>query len=237
MIRVMLVEDDPMVAELNRLYLQRVGGFEVVAWARGAEEALARLGQGGVDLLLLDVFMPGPSGMDLLAEVRRIGTALDVIFVTASRDPATLGRALQLGAVDYLIKPFGFERLKQALDHYRETRRIIQSGQPLSQEDLDRRLGRAVPEAAPEGLPKGLDRHTLDRILAALQELPAGAPGVSSEELAGRVGLSRVSVRKYLEFLCGLKVLRREAVYGTPGRPLHRYRLQPAHLPELRRYQ
>ncbi|WP_257312604.1 response regulator [Geothrix fuzhouensis] len=237
MIRVLLVEDDPMVAELNRMYLSRVPGFETVASARSTAEALELLRSHTVDLLLLDIFMPGQSGIELMESIRRQGLDVDVIFVTAARDAATIDRALKLGAVDYLIKPFEFERLKQALDRYGETRRLIRDGQTLDQAELDKRLARRTPEGRrAEGLPKGLDRNTLDKVLQAISAWPETTPWFTSEEIGQLVGISRVSVRKYFEFLSTLKVLRMEPGYGTGGRPVHRFLLQKAYLREAKRY-
>lgn len=237
MIRVLLVEDDPMVAQLNRTYLGRVEGIETVGAVRSAAEALALLRAQPVDLLLLDIFMPGQSGLELMDEIRAKGLAVDVIFVTAARDTATLDRALKLGAMDYLIKPFAFERLEAALERYRETRRMIRRGEVLDQAELDRRLARRSAEGRKaEGLPKGLDRSTLDRVLKAVADRPPEAPWFTSEEIAQQVGLSRVSVRKYFEFLSGLKVLRMEPGYGTGGRPVHRFQFQRAYLGEAQRF-
>jgi CitB family two-component system response regulator MalR len=237
MIRVLLVEDDPMVAELNRMYLSRVPGFETVASARSAAEALELVRTHTVDLLLLDIFMPGQSGLELMEEIRRQALDVDVIFVTAARDAATIDRALKLGAVDYLIKPFEFERLKQAFERYGETRRLIRDGQALDQTELDKRLARRPAEdRKAEGLPKGLDRNTLDKVLQAIAAWPGNLPWFTSEEIGQQVGISRVSVRKYFEFLCTLKVLRMEPGYGTGGRPVHRFLLQRTYLREAQRF-
>ena len=237
MIRVLLVEDDPMVAELNRIYLGRVSGFETVASVRSASEALELLRTRPVDLLLLDIFMPGQSGLELMEEIRRQALEVDVIFVTAARDTATIGRALKLGAVDYLIKPFEFERLKQALEHYRETNPLFRGGQALDQTELDKRLARQPAQGRMgEGLPKGLDRNTLDKVLQAISVWPGNPPWFTSEEIGQQVGISRVSVRKYFEFLCSLKVLRMEPGYGTGGRPVHRFLLQKTYLREAQRF-
>ena len=237
MIRVLLVEDDPMVAELNRIYLGRVGGFETVASVRSASEAMQVLQSRPVDLLLLDIFMPGHNGLELMEEIRRQTLDVDVIFVTAARDATTIGKALKLGAVDYLIKPFEFERLKQALERYQETHRLIRGGQTLDQTELDQRFARRPTEGrAAEGLPKGLDRNTLDKVLQAIAARPEEPAWFTSEEVAQLVGISRVSVRKYFEFLCTLKVLRMEPGYGTGGRPVHRFLLQKSYLQEARRF-
>jgi CitB family two-component system response regulator MalR len=237
MIRVVLVDDEPMVAELNRIYVERVPEFKVVATARSAAEGLQALQSQPVDLLLLDIFMAGQTGMDLMAEIRRLNLDVDVIFVTAARDAQTIGKALKLGAVDYLIKPFEFERLQQALEGYRATHRLVRTGQSLSQTELDAALSRRAREAPGEtGLPKGLDRATLTRICQAILDLPGDSPWFRSGDLVGRVGISRVSVRKYLEFLCGRKVLRMEPGYGGMGRPVHRFCLPPAQVEDLRRF-
>jgi len=237
MIRVLLVEDDPMVAELNRMYLSRVEGFDTVASLRTAPEALDLLRERPVDLLLLDIFMPGQSGIELMGEIRKLGLDVDVIFVTAARDTATIDRALKLGAVDYLIKPFEFERLKQALELYRESRHMIRRGEALDQAELDKRLARRPAGARKgEALPKGLDRNTLEKVLKAITDWPEASPWFTSEEIGHQVGISRVSVRKYFEFLGSLKVLRMEPGYGTGGRPVHRFQFQKAYLREAQRY-
>lgn len=237
MIQVLLVEDDPMVAELNRLYVDRVGGFETVASVRNGQAAMAVLQGRKIDLVLMDIFMPGPNGMELLSAIRGSDLDVDVIFVTAARDTKTISRALKLGAMDYLIKPFEFERMKQALEHYRETHRLMLEAHPASQADLDRVFTRPLP--APQGgeaLPKGLDRTRLAIVWKAIQQRVSGAEDFTCEDLTAAVGISRVSIRKYLEFLCTLQVLRMEPGFGTIGRPVHRYRVHPSHVPVLSRF-
>lgn len=236
MIRVLLVEDDPMVAELNRLYVNRVEGFETVASARSAQEAQIILEGREIDLILLDIFMAGESGVELLTRIRAQAMDVDVIFVTAARDTRTIGKAMKLGAVDYLIKPFAFERLKQALETYQETHRRMSKDHPVTQTELDLFLGRRAASRNDQPLPKGLDRVTLERVCKAIFEWPKATPWFTSEEISGTIGISRVSVRKYCEFLCGLKVLKMEHGYGAVGRPTHRYALQKAYLEEAWRF-
>jgi CitB family two-component system response regulator MalR len=237
LIKVLLVEDDPMVAELNRAYVERVGGFEIVASVGNGPAALEFLRGHPVDLILLDIFMAGPTGIDLLAEIRQRSLDIDVILVTAARDTKTIGKALKLGAVDYLIKPFEFERLKQALDNYRETHGVMHDEHPVSQAELDKVLIRQPADsAARDQLPKGLDRHTLERLCQVILARPEKKRWFTSEELSGPIGISRVSVRKYIEFLCSIKVLRMEPVYGGTGRPVHRFTVQDAYRDEFRRF-
>ncbi|MDR3670622.1 MAG: response regulator [Holophaga sp.] len=234
MIRVLLVEDDPMVAELNRHYVNRVEGFEIAASVENAQQAKQVLRERKVDLILLDISMAGQSGVDLLAEIRSQALEVDVIFVTAARDTRTVSTALKLGAVDYLIKPFEFERLKQALEAYRETHRRMSMDDPVSQTELDLVMGRrGSGSRADQALPKGLDRITLERVCKVIFEWPKETPWFTCDEIAEPIGISRVSVRKYCEFLCGLKVLKMENAYGSVGRPIHRFTVQKAYVDEV----
>lgn len=222
MIKVLIVEDDPMVAEFNRRYLKQIEGFELVSAVQTGDQALKVLQEKEVDLILLDIFLPGINGLELLAKIRETGREADVILVTAARDVQTIKKALKLGAVDYLVKPFEFERFKAALTAYRETHRFIRHKDELSQDELDRLF--AYKEQAPEGrnLPKGLDRKTLGKVWEAIQQL-CGRP-FSTDELSASVGISRVSIRKYLEFLTDLESLSMEVEYGAVGRPIYKYR-------------
>ena len=215
-----------MVAEFNRVYVNKVAGFRAAATARTGQEARQVIHQQAINLILLDIFMPGMNGIELLTEVRAAGLEIDVIFVTAACDMKTINKALQLGAVDYLIKPFEFERLKQSLEQYQASRLLIGEGQTVNQKELDRILNRAPGEStAVTQLPKGLDRSTLPRVWQACRATPDKAH--SCDEIAAQVGLSRVSVHKYLEYLVAVRLLRCEINYGGVGRPVHRYSLRP----------
>jgi response regulator of citrate/malate metabolism len=139
--------------------------------------------------------------------------------------------------VDYLIKPFEFERLKQALETYRETNLRMRKEHPVSQTELDMFLGRRFSGTREDQpLPKGLDRITLARVCKVIFEWPKETPWFTCEEISGPIGISRVSVRKYCEFLCGLKVLKMEHGYGSVGRPIHRFTVQKAYQEEAWRF-
>lgn len=221
MIRVVIVEDDPMVAEFNRRYLELVEGFTLIFTAYSADEALALLGRQEVDLVLLDIFMPGINGLELLSRIRTSGKGVDVIIVSAACDSGSIKTALRFGAIDYIIKPFEFERLEAALSAYRDLVKLMQAKRQINQLELDHCiLYKEQPAAA--GLPKGIDRNTLKKIWEKMSVIKRTA--FSTEEMAGYVGLSRVSMRKYLDFLKNIGVLDLEITYGTIGRPVYRYR-------------
>jgi len=158
MIKVLIVEDDPMVAELNRRYLAKIEGFVVKGIAANYQQALEFLACEDVDLMLVDIFMPGMNGLELLGKIRTCGHAVDVIMVTAARDTESLKTALRLGAIDYLIKPFEFERLHMAMQKYKARVEGIHCRQTVCQHDIDDHLLGRRSRCA---LPKGLDKITL----------------------------------------------------------------------------
>ncbi len=221
MIKVLIVEDDPMVAELNRRYLEQVEGFQLIAMARTANEALGLLEKYKIDLILLDIFMPGMNGLELLNQIREKGRDVDVIVVSAASDMHTIKKVLRSGVVDYLIKPFEFERLNAALSDYRSQTLFMRNREVMSQEDLDRRiLGREQQVRAE--LIKGLCRDTLKNVWRIIRSYQGQA--FTTEEIAKKAGISRVSMRKYLDFLKQIGVLDMTVIYGTVGRPVYNYR-------------
>jgi len=221
LINILIVEDDPMVAELNRQYIEMVDDFCVRHILHTANEAISFLDSCEVDLVLLDLFMPGMNGLELLKQIREKGKGVDVLVVSAACDNDTIMKVLRLGAIDYIIKPFEFLRLKNALLNYKDLVQVMKEKNQVNQEDLDLYLlGREHTEDVPNLLPKGIDHNTLKRSWNKMQE--KGASEFSTEELAGEVGISRVSMRKYLEFLRELGALELKLVYGI-GRPVYQY--------------
>lgn len=228
-IKVLIVEDDPMVAKFNRHYLEQVEGFEFAGWAATGEEAVKRLAAQEIDLILLDIYMPRTSGLQLLSTLREQGSMADIIVISAASDNPSIRKALQLGAVDYLIKPFEFARFQAALSAYRESYAVRKQQEPLSQEQLDKLLRH--PAATEEDktkaavLPKGLSEGTLDSIWSTIRQLER--PLFSTEEIAADAPISRISVRKYLAFLKEVGVLEMEISYGAVGRPVYMYTVTP----------
>lgn len=221
MIKVIIVEDDPMVAEFNKRYLELVEGFELRAVVHSATAALEMLDTCEADLLLLDIFMPGMNGLEMLTQIRRMGKGLDVIVVTAACDSQSIVTALRFGAVDYIIKPFEFERFYAALSAYRELAGLMRGRELIKQVELDSFV--LCKDISPQLLlPKGVDKNTLKKVWEQIQSMQRSS--FSTEEVAGLTGISRVSIRKYLEFLKQLGILKLELLYGTIGRPVYKYR-------------
>ncbi|MCL4424042.1 MAG: response regulator [Firmicutes bacterium] len=219
-LRVLVVEDDPMVAEVNGDFVKGVSGFELAGVAHSGRAALEKIRQLEPDLVLLDVFLPDISGVETLREIRRLNLPVDVIMVTAAHDADTIQSLYRYGATDYIVKPFKYGRLKSALEHYARVRISFGKKAHLNQEDLDRlALSRAQPGRDP--LPKGLNEVTLKQIHEHLLNSPQA---LSAEEVAGAVGLARVTARRYLDYLEKSGKVSLELQYGSVGRPISRYR-------------
>ncbi|MBR3294524.1 MAG: response regulator [Oscillospiraceae bacterium] len=220
MVRVLIVEDDPMVAMINEQYVLRHGQFQVVGKCADGNSALAFLQQHPVDLVILDVYMPKTNGLALLKRIRELGLPLGVIMVTAANDASTLEEALRYGAVDYLVKPFAFDRFQGALEKYLARAERLHSAGALRQENIDSILeGVRAPSAPP---PKGIQDQTLRLILNCLPE--RSEIWMTGDQIAEQTGLSAVTVRRYLNHLIQTGEVRGEMDYETGGRPKLLYR-------------
>ena len=219
MINVLVVEDDPMVAQLHEHYLSQIKGFQLCDVANNGDMALKLLSKKCYDLLILDIFMPTMDGLQLLARIREHGFDVDVIIVSAANDKDKIKQALRLGAVDYIIKPFEFERFNLALNNYLKRYNIVSEQSILEQSDLDQTIIRREEQVA-VSLPKGLDKNTLATVWQCICQLEGM---FTTEEVASKVGISRVSIRKYLEFLKSLHLLKLDLHRGSVGRPVYKY--------------
>src|SRR5699024_7875643 len=118
-ITVLLIEDDPMGQEVNRQMIGKVEGFQVIAAAGSGSEGLKLAEQQKPALVVLDIFMPERDGIQPLYQLRSDGMNIDILVISAADDTDTIKKALQYGAIDYIIKPFKFARLVQALNKYK----------------------------------------------------------------------------------------------------------------------
>ncbi|WP_028552210.1 response regulator [Paenibacillus sp. UNC451MF] len=238
-IQVLLIEDDPMVQEVNRQFVEQVEGFTVAGVAGSGVEGMERIRTLKPDLAIMDIYMPQQDGIETLTQIRQEQLPVDVMVISAANDQKTIQRMLQYGAVDYIMKPFKFERVRQALEHYRGMKQALNHSGPVSQSELDRMLHRAAEQdaaasmgksaastsrnhdllSAADELPKGLQAVTMRQIVHFLLQQPHP---LSAEEVAEGVGIARVTARRYLEYLEKSGRLRLDLQYGV-GRPVNKY--------------
>ncbi len=184
--RVLVVEDEPLVAEAHAAYTRRVEGFEVVGVAHSAGEASRMLGDREVDLILLDMYLPDGHGLGLLRNLRSGGTMCDVIAVTSARDAEMVRRAVAHGVVLYLIKPFTFPMFRAKLEQYADYRRQLGAApDEVMQDEVDRMLGSLRVATSDGALPKGL---TAERLHEAMDHLRTPPGVLSARELAEKLG-------------------------------------------------
>ncbi|KNE79784.1 MULTISPECIES: response regulator [Streptomyces] len=251
MIRVLVVDDDFMVARLHGRQVEQLSGFTVVGEARSGAEALAAVRELRPDLVLLDIYLPDMGGLDVLRALRQggsPGSETDVLVVTAARDAETVRGALRGGAVHYIIKPFEAGVLHERLLHYARRNRELRTFTAPGQDDVDRvfAVGPAAPATAPAtgpappgAAPAAVPAAGTTRPVAGAARLPKGVTeqtaalvreavtdagdGLSASECAALTGLSRVSARRYLEYFVTAGHAEVRLRYGTAGRPERRY--------------
>lgn len=237
MINVLVVDDDAMVAELNRCYVGQIAGFTCCGTASTLQQAkdMVLNNQLPIDLILLDVYMQQDNGLDLLPELRNARRPVDVIVISSAADAKTIKKSLNYGVVDYLIKPFQFSRFEEALTGWKQKKALMDNQQYYEQSDVDRLIhGNNQATADTKKLPKGLTPQTLRTLCLWIDAHPDTE--FSTDELAHSVNISRVSCRKYLIWLADSHILFTSIHYGVTGRPVYRYRLQAEHYSLLKLY-
>ncbi|SEB38367.1 Response regulator of citrate/malate metabolism [Paramicrobacterium humi] len=225
-LRVLVVDDEPLTAQAHADYVQRVQGFVVAGIAPTGAAALDLLKKAAereepIDLILLDMTLTDLHGLDVARRIRRRGYTVDIMAITAVRDLDVVRNAISAGVTQYLIKPFTFAVFREKLENHRGFRLgLTETGPLATQASIDSALG-ALRTVSPGRLPKGL----LDETLAAVSaELRAAGTALSATEVGARLDLSRVTVRRYLEYLAQQKQAVKAPRHGTPGRPEYEYR-------------
>lgn len=219
--RVMIIEDDLAIAQLHQRYLDQIGGFEVIGIATSKLEAEMQLDVFEPDLLLLDVYLPDGTGLELLNALRAKRLSCDVILITAARDVDTLQQAMRGGVVDYLLKPVVFPRLEAALKKYSAQKQQLGQTLDIDQSLVDKMLrSHDGAESAKNRLPKGIDGVTLEKIRALFVDNET----LTADEAGEKIGASRTTARRYLEHLISCGELEADLNYGSVGRPERTYR-------------
>src|SRR4051812_49820242 len=215
-----------MVAPGHAGVVAAPGGFEVVGTASTGAEALAAADRLSPDLVLLDVYLPDMTGLEVLRRLRAAGATTDVIVISAARDVDSIRSALHGGVLHYLIKPFDRRAFEARLRDYAALRSELAELEEAGQGDVDRVFGAARGGAPrqPPVTPKGIAPETLALVRETLAA--SGDDGLSATECSERTGLARVSARRYLEQLVTIGDADVRQRYGTAGRPERRFSMR-----------
>jgi response regulator of citrate/malate metabolism len=231
-IRTLVVDDDYHVAHAHALSVGRVPGFSVTGEAHSAEEARLLIRDERPDLLLLDMYLPDYSGLELVRRLTSESTGSigpeapdhvpDFLLVTAARDIESVRSAMQLGAIYYLVKPFTFAALREQLESYRQWRQRIERSIEADQGTVDALYGLLRSPAATTGTRSNLP-PTMARVLEIVR---SSATPLGAADVAQRLGVSRPTAQRYLAILVQKQAIDLDLAYGTTGRPEHRYLLR-----------
>ena len=198
MIRTLIVDDDFMVARVHAGFVAALDGFEVVGTASSGTDAIAAVERLRPDLVLLDVYLPDMTGLEVLRRLRAEGVPVDVVVISAARDVESIRSALHGGVLHYLVKPFDRRTFEDRLREYAAVRAELAALDQARQADVDRVFagarggGRPVPAT-----PKGIAPETLELVREVIGA--AGADGPSATECSERNGVARGRARRYLE--------------------------------------
>jgi response regulator of citrate/malate metabolism len=219
---VLVVDDDYRVADIHASFVERVPGFTVVGKAHTAQQALECARQHRPDLVLMDIYLPDGDGLDVVRALLDQINPPSVIVISAAREVTSVRQAMQLGAIHYLVKPFGFAALADRLSAYqRWHRQITRLADEPGQAEVDALFGTLRTPASSLSQPdKGHSAPTLELVRNAVA---ASATDVSAADVAEAVGISRATAQRYLAYLERHGVVKLQLRYGKTGRPEHRY--------------
>ncbi|MGE3547529.1 MAG: response regulator transcription factor [Kofleriaceae bacterium] len=184
--RILLIDDDARLAQLLDDYMTPQG--VTVVHAGGGQAGLAALSAGGFDAILLDVMMPGLDGLAVLRKIRDAGHRIPILMLTARGDEADRVVGLELGADDYVAKPFSPRELLARL------RAVLRRAQPDAIAEKLSSAGITVDtgtrEAWVDGSPVELTGLEVDLLIALMRRAGRVVPRAALLELAGRGDVS-----------------------------------------------
>ena len=210
--KILIIEDDPMVAMIKKEYFKIKEISNDLNHVSTLEEAKEFLENSDTDLIILDNYLADGQGIEFLPELK----GYPIIMITAANDVQTVEAALTNGVVDYLVKPFTYERFSQAIDKVQDYMKLL-SKEKINQDLIDDYLNSGRVEEEEDSLPKGLSRITLKKVIENIKEQETG---FTTQQVADALDISRITIRKYLNHLVNINVLSEDAEYYTSGRPV-----------------
>jgi response regulator of citrate/malate metabolism len=223
-LKVLIVDDDFMIARMHGKFVEQQEGYQAVGIANNFEQALTLARDLQPDLILLDVYLPDRSGIEVLRTVRGERIPCDIILITAAREVDIIEDAFRLGIFDYLIKPFDLELLRGALGKYRQFKSHLNQAVQPDQRFVEglKNLRTAQPINLPQ-TQKGIDVRTLELVRQSLLQENALR---TADQVAQAAGVSRSTARAYLDHLLEKGEIEELLHYGTVGRPQRQFRIK-----------
>ncbi len=223
---ILIAESNPIDGILNSYYAEQLSFVDTVQVVKSLESAREKLEKENFDLLLLGMNFPSGHGLDFMQQIRNHALSPDIIVISADSSFDTVERAFQTGAADYLVKPCIFQRFQFSLNTIHTRLVSRKSKNILDQESLDALFGKQdlpKPVFFAENLDKGLSSITYSRVY---KEVMKSKDAFTAGHLGDQLGIARITIRRYLDFMEKQGFLKVEQVYGKVGRPRHYYRLR-----------
>ncbi|PHR26646.1 MAG: two-component system response regulator [Desulfotalea sp.] len=221
-IQIVIVEDDERIAEIQQIFAEKISGVTVAGIAHTILEGEEMLHVLQPDLVLLDIFFPDGNGLELLWKIRRNYKATDIVLITAAKEKNIFQEALRGGVFDYILKPLSYSRFQNSISRYIEHRKKLREITTIDQRDVDVFLHQEKHGFGhKEELPKGIDPITLQKVTSIMELIDS--EGINAQQTGGRLGVSRTTSRRYLEYLVATGLIIADLCYGTPGRPERKY--------------
>ncbi|MWP49733.1 MULTISPECIES: response regulator [unclassified Gilliamella] len=221
-IKVLIVEDEPILAELNAEFIQKDTKVKVIGIASNLDEAKIMVEKLKPTLILLDNYLPDGQGIELFEYI--INNHLDsyVIFITAASDMDTCSKAIRYGAFDYLIKPVSYQRLKHSLERFE----LFLYRQSLQKHVNQRRIDELFNLQTKDFVDmnrrsKGIEEITLQKVKDLFMQTDQA---LTVDEIVEKANISKTTARRYLEYCVQIKLLTVELNHGKIGRPERLYR-------------
>lgn len=217
---VLIVEDDQQASYTLEQAVNQHPLFKVIAAAESVAETHIHLKQ-QPDLILLDISLPDGNGMSLLREIRQQNLNASVIMTTAERESSMVAQAIQFGVNDYLVKPLRLSRVHQALDDFVAFQAKLEGADHVDQLQIDELMRKSkTPPSKSRKTPKGIDATTLATMVEHIKQRQEP---FSAQEIGDELELSRITARRYLEYLEEQGMVSMSLNYNTGGRPKQLY--------------
>lgn len=244
MIDVLIVEDDPMVAMLNKEFCERMEGLKVIGHAESTADAWSIIDQQEPDLILLDIYLPGQTGLEFAESLKKKGIFIPILFISAADDIESVQQAVYFGATDYLIKPFTFERFQASLKKIIKFDQALSKGKVTNQKTLDQYFcneqiiqtemdSNKLSNRSSIEFPKGISKITMKKVV---KQILITKEWFTTENIATEIGISRISTKKYIQYLVDLQILDEEMDYNTVGRPAIIYQINENSAVEIEQF-
>lgn len=218
---VLIIEDDPMVDFIHRNYLEKVNKFQIILSSDSVSDALNKLDHYNIDLILLDIHIKEGNGIQFLENLRLKHHNCEVIIISAVNDGKIVNSGFHFGIVDYLIKPFTFERFESSITSFLDRKKQLNQ-HIINQSQIDKLKNGQNNKQKQDNifLEKGLSESTYNLVLSTISTLNRE---FTIQELTDATNLSHVSVRKYVAFMEENEIIEAKQIYTKVGRPYKIY--------------